>query len=370
MNQDQEIISRYIGQPARLPAELRARIEREWGNQPVQLYALADLDAGAQAAASRGSRSAPGTSRWRGRPPKARGTCTPSSARASARSRKRPGLSANTLMLLERARRSAAGGRALHAAAARRVREHPVRARRGARGAHGRRRTTPTASTPTRWRARFATRRRWSRGGTRRSSCGCSATSRATAGSSRSGLTAAAVVTLASLVPPYLAGYLIDGVVRPAQAGDAGARRGGASIAWIAVGGDGGGVRRAADRGARAAAAHVGARRVGRARPARRAVRAHPAAEPVVLLAEEDGKPDHARDVGHRPALGVRRVRRGGRVAVARDAARAGHRAALARLAARAGDDAAGAGVLLDDLPARRVAERALHPRRGGSGRA
>src|SRR5688572_23574256 len=46
MNQDQEIISRYIGQPARLPAELRARIEREWGNQPVQLYALADLDHG------------------------------------------------------------------------------------------------------------------------------------------------------------------------------------------------------------------------------------------------------------------------------------------------------------------------------------
>src|SRR5688572_17469741 len=44
MNQDQQIISRYIGQPASLPAELRARIEREWGNEPVQLYAMADLD--------------------------------------------------------------------------------------------------------------------------------------------------------------------------------------------------------------------------------------------------------------------------------------------------------------------------------------
>ena len=41
---NQEIISRYIRQPARLPAELRARIEREWGGRPVQLYALADLD--------------------------------------------------------------------------------------------------------------------------------------------------------------------------------------------------------------------------------------------------------------------------------------------------------------------------------------
>ena len=49
------------------------------------------------------------------------------------------------------------------------------------------------------------------------------------------GLSAAAVVTLASLVPPYLAGYLIDRVVRPTQEGrltvDV-ARR----MAWIAVG--------------------------------------------------------------------------------------------------------------------------------------
>ncbi|MGH7617645.1 MAG: hypothetical protein ACREPM_10485, partial [Gemmatimonadaceae bacterium] len=41
---DHEIIERYIGQPARLPGDLRARIEREWNGQPVQLYALADLD--------------------------------------------------------------------------------------------------------------------------------------------------------------------------------------------------------------------------------------------------------------------------------------------------------------------------------------
>ena len=41
---DQEIIGRYIGQPGRLPGDLRARIEREWGGRPVQLYALADLD--------------------------------------------------------------------------------------------------------------------------------------------------------------------------------------------------------------------------------------------------------------------------------------------------------------------------------------
>ena len=48
------------------------------------------------------------------------------------------------------------------------------------------------------------------------------------------GLSAAAVVTLASLIPPYLAGYLIDRVVRPTQEGSLTvdvARR----MAWIAV---------------------------------------------------------------------------------------------------------------------------------------
>jgi hypothetical protein len=41
---NQEIIARYTNQPSRLPAELRARIEREWHGEPVQLYALADID--------------------------------------------------------------------------------------------------------------------------------------------------------------------------------------------------------------------------------------------------------------------------------------------------------------------------------------
>ena len=95
---------------------------------------------------------------------------------------------------------------------------------------------------------------------------------------------------------------------------------------------------------------------LGRARPAVGAVRAHSAVEPRVLLAQEDGKPDHARHGGHRSAVGVHRVRRRGRVAVAGDADRARRRAAHARLAARPRDDAAGAGVLLADLPARRVA--------------
>ncbi|MCZ6463164.1 MAG: ABC transporter transmembrane domain-containing protein, partial [Proteobacteria bacterium] len=44
-HQDLEIIRRYTDQPDRLPDELRRRIEQRWGGDPVQLYALADLDA-------------------------------------------------------------------------------------------------------------------------------------------------------------------------------------------------------------------------------------------------------------------------------------------------------------------------------------
>jgi ATP-binding cassette subfamily B protein len=39
------IISRFTDQPAAMPAELRDKIEARWNGEPVQLYALADLDA-------------------------------------------------------------------------------------------------------------------------------------------------------------------------------------------------------------------------------------------------------------------------------------------------------------------------------------
>jgi len=41
---DQEIISRYLGQPSELPPAVRARIEAAFGGEPVQLYGLVDLD--------------------------------------------------------------------------------------------------------------------------------------------------------------------------------------------------------------------------------------------------------------------------------------------------------------------------------------
>lgn len=43
---DRKIVERYTGQPARMPAEVRDGVEGAWGGRPVQLYALVDLDAG------------------------------------------------------------------------------------------------------------------------------------------------------------------------------------------------------------------------------------------------------------------------------------------------------------------------------------
>ena len=42
---DREIIHRYTDQPSRLPAEARERIEEDFGGAPIQLDALADLNA-------------------------------------------------------------------------------------------------------------------------------------------------------------------------------------------------------------------------------------------------------------------------------------------------------------------------------------
>ena len=48
------------------------------------------------------------------------------------------------------------------------------------------------------------------------------------------GFLAATLITVVSLVPPYLAGYLIDSVVRPVQDGTISVEDG-AAVAWLAV---------------------------------------------------------------------------------------------------------------------------------------
>jgi ATP-binding cassette subfamily B protein len=231
MNQD--IISRYIGQPASLPSDLRAALERAWNGRPVQLYALADLDhmlrlgqqwlaLGATHVAV--ARVAPDGS-WE----------IESVDRERIRSvRDIPGLSANTLLILgdegaapllvvrytNRQRAAvenirfvldeALTGRSVTLDDADRVYADAV-----ARPVRDAQALVAGRESAVMFRLlRYLTPYR------------------------RQviiGLSAAAVVTLASLLPPYLAGYLIDRVVRPTQEGrltaDA-ARR----MAWIAVG--------------------------------------------------------------------------------------------------------------------------------------
>jgi len=235
MNQsliNREIIGRYIGQPDQLPPALREQIERDWANEPVQLYAMADLDAGLRLSESwvalgptRIALARPGRNGdWDVR------TIHREHIQAVQES---PGLSANTLVLLgapdepplavarytQRQRGAfenirfvldeAIAGRTVTSEDADRVYADAVaRPIRDAQALVSRRRAAVTLRllkylAPYRKQVMF-------------------------------GMGAAAVITMVSLVPPYLAGYVIDRVVRPVQAGTM-SREAGVSIAWLAV---------------------------------------------------------------------------------------------------------------------------------------
>src|SRR5689334_18796097 len=225
-----EIITRYLGQPAQLPPDLRAHIEREWGNQPVQLYALADLDGALKL-----------TETWLALGPThvalarpGEKVCSIERARIQA-VRESPGLSANTLVLLgcpddpplpivrytQRQRGAfenipfvldeAIAGRVtkvsphdadhLYADAVAR----PVREAQALVSGRESRVILRLLCYLLPYRRQLAL-----------------------------GLSAAAVITFLSLIPPYIAGYLIDKVVRPAQDGRL-PREKAAGLAWIAV---------------------------------------------------------------------------------------------------------------------------------------
>ena len=232
---DQEIINRYIRQPARLPAELRARIEREWGGKPVQLYALSDLD---QALRLDESWLALGQTHVSVARQTVDGVWSLTSidrARITAL-RESPGLSANTLSMLgapgdppllvvrytQRQRgaienirfvlEEAIAGRAVtavNAVEADRVYAdavaRPVRDAQSLVSGRESRVILRLLGYLKPYRKELAI-----------------------------GLSAAAVITLLSLIPPYIAGYLIDRVVRPAQEGTLAHSRA-AQLAWIAV---------------------------------------------------------------------------------------------------------------------------------------
>ena len=264
---DREIVARYTNQPGRMPAGARAAIEAAWSGAPVQLYALADLDAGLRlaetwvalgpehlAVARRGAgdgdaageRACSGaetrhasnrtTIRDRGRGADAPGewevrSVPRSSIRAVSES---PGLSGTVLSFLaEPDEPPLASVRYTHRQRRamenlRFVVEEQLRGRRieaaepdetyaGSVAAPIREAQAMVAGSRVAviWRL-LGYLRPYRREVT-------------------IGLAAAGLITLVSLIPPYLAGYLLDDVIRPVQDGTLDVSRG-ALAAWVAVG--------------------------------------------------------------------------------------------------------------------------------------
>src|SRR5438046_3824131 len=230
-----EIISRYIRQPVQLPDALRVRIELTWDAEPIQLYALADLDHSLRLGES-----------WMALGEGHVAVARPVSSGAwdiesIERTRIRgvqlsPGLSANMLILFgepneqplamvrytQRQRGAFENIRFVleEALAGRNVTPAPEEADRVYADAVARPVRDAQALVAGRESAVILRL------------LGYLAPYRRQVAA---GLIAATIVTLASLVPPYLAGFLLDRVVRPAQAG-ALAHAQAARLAWLAVG--------------------------------------------------------------------------------------------------------------------------------------
>ena len=230
---DRDIIARYTDQPPRLPLELRGQIEARWHGAPVQLYALADLDHGLRL-----------TESWVALGPRHIAVARPgdrglgwdihSVARAHIQAvREAPGLSANTLTILGRAgdpplallrytHRQRRGFENLRFVLEEALEGRPVAP------ADSDQEYAASVARPIRDAQALVAGRQ---AAVIRRLLGYLAPYRRPL---TLGIAAATLITLVSLVPPYLAGYLIDRVVRPAQEGRLAVGRAGA-IAWLAV---------------------------------------------------------------------------------------------------------------------------------------
>jgi len=228
---NEAIIARYTDQPARLPAELRRVVEERWDGAPVQLYALADLDHALRLSEtwvvlgpSHLAMATKHGEEWR--------IETVWRARVEA-VREAPGLSATTLTILGRpgdpalivARYTHRQRRAFENL--RFVLEEAI-AGRLIPPSDADREYADAVARPVRDAQALVAGRRV-------------AVIRRLLGYLRPyrvqlaiGMTAAAIITLVSLVPPYLAGYLIDRVIRPAREGTMPVSRA-TMIAWFAV---------------------------------------------------------------------------------------------------------------------------------------
>lgn len=228
---DDQIIARYTNQPPRLPADLRRQIEAGWDGAPVQLYAFADLDHTLRL-----------TTAWVALGPRAIAVARQTAAGWDVRTvdrarieavREAPGLSANTLTLLgppgepalalvrytHRQRRAFENIRF--------VLEEQIEGR-AIPGADPDRLYAESVARPIREAQALVAGRQTAV--IRRLLAYLRPYRRQLA----LGMAAATAITVVSLVPPYLAGYLIDRVVRPVQAGTLPLGRA-ATIAWVAV---------------------------------------------------------------------------------------------------------------------------------------
>ncbi|MCH6547033.1 MAG: ABC transporter ATP-binding protein [Gemmatimonadetes bacterium] len=231
-NRDQEIVARYTDQPTSMPADLRAQIEASWGNEPVQLYALADLDASMRI-----------NPQWVALGPtrvaiaKARdgdGWDVYSFERSRVKQvRDAPGLSANVLSFL--------GALDEPALAVLRYTHRQRRAMENIKFVLREQldgRAVVSDDADLEYAASVASPIKEAQALVAGNRMAVIWRLLAYLKPYRlrvvAGMSAATVITLVSLVPPYLAGYLIDNVVRPVQDGTltVGA---GATVAWIAV---------------------------------------------------------------------------------------------------------------------------------------
>jgi ATP-binding cassette subfamily B protein len=227
LRHDQRIIERYLGQPARLPVEARTVGENALGG-PVRLYAMVDLD-DAMALTERwlllGDRRVAVLER--------EGPPTSFERSAVRAVREEPGLSATLLHVLGAEREAPlAALRFTHRQRRaveniRFVLQQQLEGHEVESGDADVEYARAVAAPVREAQALVAGNRR----GVLWRLLGYLAPYRRRLGW---GFAAAAVITLVSLVPPWLAGYLIDSVVRPVQDGSVPVDKG-ATVAWTAV---------------------------------------------------------------------------------------------------------------------------------------
>jgi ATP-binding cassette subfamily B protein len=230
---DQAIVARYAKQPARLPPDLRREIETRWDGAPVQLYALADLDQSFRLAESwvalgpthlAVARPAGGASAW--------SILDLDPSRLTA-IRESPGLSATTLSLL-----AEPGDPPLAVLRYTHRQRGAFESLRFVVEERIKRRTSPLPDPDTAYAEAVARPVREAQALVAgRKSAVLWRLLRYLGPYRREltrGLAAATAITLVSLVPPYLSGYVLDRLVAPARLGAIPVERA-AYIGWLAV---------------------------------------------------------------------------------------------------------------------------------------